>query len=248
MARVVTQEAHREHTAAVCALYSTRRMQREHVKAHHVAGLDLPTHDGECSTVGLNVGQVLQAAFGEPLRLVVHEGARHEPWALVRTGHKLQRRSAGHRIDRYPHADVLHAVDVVVGLVLVPGRALAGSRLLHQHMVVVQPHGARLHQALRNQRQRCLAHKAAKLRDVLPVAEVLEEAARVIRPAGHFGARAGRGQVGVDAVAQQGHFIGREQLLDAQRAIAVKAGNVVCGQALLQALLKACWQGCVQSR
>ena len=94
-------------------------------------------------------------------------------------------------------------------------------------MVVVQPHGARLHEALRSQRQRRFVHELAELGNVLPVAKVLEESTRVIGAAGHFGARAGRGQVGVDAVPQQRDFVGRKQLLDAQRAIAVKAGNVV---------------------
>ena len=72
----------------------------------------------------IDVGQLLEAALGEPLRLVVHERARHEPRAEVRAGDELERRLARHGVDGHPHAAGLAAVDVVVRLVLVPRRRL----------------------------------------------------------------------------------------------------------------------------
>ncbi|MNT06917.1 hypothetical protein D3C72_1416030 [compost metagenome] len=197
-------------------------MQREHVEADEVARLDVPADDGKALARALDVGQVVEAAFGEPLGVVVHEGARHEPRPLVGAGHELERGGTRHRIDRNPHADVLHALDVVVGLVLVPRRALARAGLLHEQVVVVQAHGVGAHEPLREWRQRRLPDEAAEGVDLLPVAEVLEEAARVVGPARDLGARAGRRQVRLDAALQQREFVGREQLADADRAVALE--------------------------
>ena len=60
----------------------------------------------------------------------------------VRPGEELQRGLRGDRVDRHPHRHVVPAVDVVVGLVLVPRRGLPGSGLLDQHVVVVEPDDA----------------------------------------------------------------------------------------------------------
>ena len=87
--------------------------------------------------------------FASPVRNV--RGISHGPrW---RAGHQLQAACLRHGVDRDPGADPA-AVDVVVGLVLVPGRALPGAALLDQDVVVVQPHPLRAHQLGRDARHR----------------------------------------------------------------------------------------------
>ena len=139
---VVAEEAHRQHASTGVARHAARRVQREHVEEHGIAGLELPPEDAEVIGPSVDVGQLGERAVGEPLRLIVHERSRHVPLAAVRAGDELQRRLHRHRVDGEPHAGVLPPVDVVVRLVLVPRRALARPRLLDEHVVVVQPHGA----------------------------------------------------------------------------------------------------------
>lgn len=103
-----------------------------------------------------------------------------------------------------------------------PAAARASGEMRPWVVVVVQPHGVRAHEPLRQLRERRLEDEAAEGVDLLPVAEVLEEAARVVGPARDLGARAGRGEVGLDAVAQQRELVGREQLADADRAVALE--------------------------
>ena len=117
-----------------------------------------------------------------------------------------------------------------------PGRALACARLLDQQVVVVQAHRGALHQALRQCGQGRVEDEAHVLHNVLPIAKVFKKAARVIRPTGHHAAWAGVGQVGLNAVPQQGHFFGREQVADAHRAITLVVGHVLVGGAGLHAL------------
>ena len=158
-------------------------------------GLELPAEDRKSSGSAVDVGQLGERALGEPLRLVVEERAGHVPLAAVRAGDELERRRPRHRVDREPHAGVLPAVDVVVRLVLVPRRALAGAGLLDQHVVVVQPHGPRAHQLGGDRRPTPDSRmKRSHRRQPLPVAEVLDERAVVVG-AGPLGAAA-RGRRG----------------------------------------------------
>ena len=157
----------------------------------------------------VDVGQLGERAVREPLGLVVEERARHVPLAAVRAGDELQRRLARHRVDGEPHAGVLAAVDVVVRLVLVPRRALAGARLLDQHVVVVQPHRPRAHQLGGDGGDAGLPGEALDRRQPLPVAEVLDERAVVVgaRP---LGERREVGEVGVDRLAGELDVLGRD--------------------------------------
>src|SRR5260370_32261163 len=64
----------------------------------------------------------------------------------MRAGDKLQRGLAADRVHRNPEAAVLLSADVVIRLILVPGRALARAGLLGQHVIVVQAHRGAAHQ------------------------------------------------------------------------------------------------------
>jgi len=108
-----------------------------------------------------------------------------------------------------------------------PGRGLARAGLLDQQVVVVQPHGGALHQALSQGRERRVKDEAPELRDVLPVAKVFKKPTRIIRPTGHHAEGAGVSQVGLNASFQQFHFIWRQQLADAHRTIALVIGHVL---------------------
>ena len=85
-------------------------------------------------------GRSVSEPSGNHRAWLVEKAARHEPRPAMRAGDEFQRRLAAHRIHRNPHADVLPALDVVVGLILVPWRPLASARLLGQHVIVIQPH------------------------------------------------------------------------------------------------------------
>ena len=140
---VVAEEAHRQHPPAPGCASAAGGVQREHVEEHRVARLQLPTEDSEAFRVAVDVGQLGQRAVGEPLGLAVEERPRHVPRPAVRAGDELAASMARATGSTGIHiADVLPAVDVVVRLVLVPRRALAGARLLDEDVVVVEPHDA----------------------------------------------------------------------------------------------------------
>ena len=113
-------------------------------------------------------------------------------------------------------------VNVVVGLVLVPGGALPGSAFFHQHMIVVEPHLRRPHQRRGDLRHARVAGQPLDLRDVLPAAEVLGERTGITQAARHLGQRAGNGQHGLDRGGRSG-YLGRIQ--DAAHASDAVAGE-----------------------
>ena len=247
MAHVVAQEAYREHAPAPARLNPACGVQGEHVESHGIARLQRPAQDAVSGRLrvaaGLDVGQFGQRARRKPARLVRHEGARHQPGAAMRAGSKLQRGRAADRVHGDPEAHVLCAVHVVVRLVLMPGRGLARAWLLGQHVVVVQAGGTALHQPAGHGRQRGSEDELAVGTVVLPVAEVLDEEAGVFRLAGHQGTRAGRCQIGIDALAQQRQFRRRQQAAQHHGAVRGKGlhrGLVSDGQ---RARGKACGLG-----
>jgi hypothetical protein len=126
------------------------------------------------------------------------------------SGEVFHRRGAcpADRIDRNPKADVLPALDVVVRLILMPGRGLARSGLLRKHVIVVETRRRALHQPARCCGERRVKNKAPIVGILAPVAKVLDEAAGIIRAARDFGARTGHGQIQLDAGAQLLDFIG----------------------------------------
>ena len=52
-------------------------MQRQHVEANRVSGLELPAENPESAPIGFDVRQIAEASFGKPARLGVAERARH---------------------------------------------------------------------------------------------------------------------------------------------------------------------------
>ena len=104
-----------------------------------------------------------------------------------------------------------------------PGRRGAGSGLLREHMVVVQLGGAAAHEPARGFGQGRIEDEPPVGRILLPVAEILDESARVVLGAGHFGARTQAGEICIDASAQRRDFRGPKQLPEAHRAVALKA-------------------------
>ena len=117
----------------------------------------------------------------EPPRLRVHEGAGHQPrpGGSPPTNSSVASRATGSTGSHMLH--VLRALDVVVRLVLMPGRALRRARLLHQQVVVEEAHALAAHQLAGDAPAARAADELLVLGDVLPVAEVLDEAARVVR-------------------------------------------------------------------
>ena len=86
-------------------------------------------------------------------------------------------------------------------------------------VVVEQPHGPAAHEPRRNARDGGAEDDVLEGGDALPVAEVLEELARVAVRRGHGAERAGVGQVVVDALAQPLQLRGGEQVLDQHGAM-----------------------------
>ena len=113
----------------------------------------------------------------------------------MRACNELERRRPRDRVDREPDRARLRPVDVVVRLILVPRRALRRPRLFHEHVVVVEPHLVGSHQLARDRGRRRVRRDTLDLAQPLPVAEVLEEAARIVRPARDEGALARLGEI-----------------------------------------------------
>ena len=129
----------------------------------------------------------------------------------VRARDELQRGRAADRIDRDPEAHVLRAVDIVVGLVLVPGRRLARGRLLGEHVIVIKARGAAPHETAGRLGQRGVENESPVVRVVLPVAEVLDEPPGVRRGARDFRARAQPREIQIDAGLELRDLAGIEQ-------------------------------------
>ena len=141
----------------------------------------------------------------------------------MRAANEFQRRLAAHRIHWNPHADVLPPLDVVVRLILVPGRLLPSARLLGEHVIVIQPHGAAAHQLCRGFGQARLADEPPVTLILLPGTEILDEAAGVRGIAGDLGARTQVRQVVIDAGAQQRDLSGIEPSAQTDCAVALKS-------------------------
>src|ERR1700712_847491 len=68
MPDIVANEPHRKSPATMRTRDAARCMQRQHVETHHVAGLECPAAYIECLTIGIDVRQVRETPFREPLR------------------------------------------------------------------------------------------------------------------------------------------------------------------------------------
>ena len=144
---VVAEEAHRQHTPAVGAGERRRRRAASACGRTRHRPARAPSRGSEVVGPAVDVGELGRAS----LRGTTSPGRRGTSGACTsrRGGEPATNSSVEarrHGIDREPHAGVLAAFDVVVRLVLVPRRALAGAGLLDEDVVVVEPHRRRSHQ------------------------------------------------------------------------------------------------------
>src|SRR5579863_7770429 len=108
----------------------------------------------------------------------------------MRAGDELEGGLTADGIDGDPEAAVLRACDIVVRLILVPGRALPRAALLGEHVIVVEPGGTTCHQLRPRLPQARAEDDVTVMFVLLPAAEVLDEAARIPGATGNLGARA----------------------------------------------------------
>src|SRR2546421_787994 len=121
----------------------------------------------------------------------------------MRAGDKLQRGLAADRVHRNPEAAVLLSADVVIRLVLVPGRAPARAWFLGQHVIVVQAHRSTVHQSGADLTQRRPEYQLPIVAVFLPAAEILDKPSGIVALAGNFRPRAGMRQILVDAACEK---------------------------------------------
>src|ERR1700730_15395784 len=147
----------------------------------------------------------------------------------MRAGDERERRLSRNWIHRQPHTRTHSPFNVVVRLILVPGRALTGTGFLDEQMIVIEPHDGRVHQ-LRGDRSRArVEDQIAIFRNALPVAEILEEEARIVGRARNLGMGAWRAQVDLDAPGRAGKLGCREQPSNANSPIPYKRCFVFLG-------------------
>ena len=103
-----------------------------------------------------------------------------------------------------------------------PGSACARARLLGEHVIVVEARLRAAHECCAHRPERRVADEAPVVLVLAPVAEVLDEPARIVARAGHLGARAGVRKVGIDPGAQQLELGGSEQLSQHDHAVAAE--------------------------
>ena len=201
----------------------------QEVEEDGVAGPQVEPPDIEGASVGVDVGQFGQAALGEPAGLLAQKGAGHQPQTAMRARHQLQAPVRGHRVHRDPGADA-RAVDVVVGLVLVPWRALPGPALLHQDVIVVEADLRRGHQDGGQGGHPGVPGQLLDLGDLPPPAEVLGEGARVVGGAGHLSQPTRPGQHRVDRAGRGRHLAGIQDRAQAHHAVPGEGpGHVLIG-------------------
>ena len=193
-------------------------MHGQHVEEDSVARFKRPPNDRPPLGIGVKVRDFSEAALREPSGPVVKEGPRHIPGSTVGAGNKANGGRPVHWVDGEPHAGILMAVHVVVRKILMPTGVLSGSRLLHQDVVVVQTHGARLRQGGGDPCSRRLADELFHLWDPVPVAEILDEGP-VVMGAGPLGQWREVGQVGLDGLRGPTKVFVAEGLANTDRAV-----------------------------
>ena len=167
-------------------------MHRQAMEGDAITHRELPLQNTVLGPLGLEIGRRFKAAvLGGRVGFLVHKARRREPAAPgMGTGDEFHTGIFFHRVQRNPQADDVFPIDRVIGLVMVPGRALFGTRLFHQHMLVVQIDFGRTHQ-LGGQRAGVGVEKEVPVGlNPLPVAVVAKK---------HTGVTGGRVVLGVGA-------------------------------------------------
>ncbi|MCX6951288.1 MAG: hypothetical protein NTV51_03760 [Verrucomicrobia bacterium] len=157
-------------------------MHGERMEEDAVAGFEVPAQQPVLSRrdLGVDVRHFLEAPAGLELRSGLVEIARREPAApAVRPRQVFDAGVAPDRIERQPDRAHHLAIHRVVGLVVVPGRALARVRFLHQQVVVVVGDGIRAQHAGRHACRGALVHEAPAAFEPGPELEIDEKLARI---------------------------------------------------------------------
>ncbi len=101
-----------------------------------------------------------------------------------------------------------------------PGRALTGTGLLDEQMIVIQPHHRSVHQLRRRGGRGGPEDQIAIFGNALPVAKILKEKTRIVDRARNLGVGARRGEVALDAARGELKFLRREKSANAHGAVA----------------------------
>src|SRR4029077_12230234 len=144
----------------------------------------------------------------------------------MRAGDKLQRGLATDRVHRNPEAAVLLSADVVIRLILVPGRALARAGLLGQHVIVIQPRRSAAHQPGTDLTERRPEYQLPIVAVFLPAAEILDEPPGIVAGAGNLRPWAGMRQILIDAAREEFDFPRLQQLPQHHGALGLKSVDV----------------------
>src|SRR5437879_2115813 len=135
---------------------------------------------------------------------------------------ELERRLATDGIHGNPEAAILPAADVVVRLILVPGRALPRAGLLGQHMIVVEPCPGAAHRSCSDLAERRSEDELPIALVVLPAPEVLEKEAGIAGSARDLRPGAGMRQILVDSRPEELDLVLLEKLPQHHSAVGVE--------------------------
>src|SRR6059058_746179 len=135
---------------------------------------------------------------------------------------ELERRLATDGIHGNPEAAILPAADVVIRLILVPGRTLTRAGLLGQHMIVVEPRRGAAHQSCSDLAERRSEYELPIALVVLPAPEVLEKEAGIAGSARDLRPGAGMRQILVDSRPEELDLVLLEKLPQHHGAVGVE--------------------------
>src|SRR5579862_9372257 len=107
-----------------------------------------------------------------------------------------------------------------------PGSTRSRARLFREHVIVIEPRTPTAHQ-LRTNRAELRFEDEAPIRGIfLPATEILAEESRILAAARDLGTRARAGEIRLDALLEQRHFFGVEQLPKHHGAVPLKRLHV----------------------
>jgi len=176
-AGIVTQVA-KTHDPSPCRMIFGPwcRVEGTEVKSDDVAGLSRASADAGVGPPSRRVPHRFETLCTWQIRRVVFETVGDESSTRGMAGAKTaQCNRFGNRIKRYPQTDVVHAIDSVIGIVVVPGSGRDGSRFLHQNVFVEETWTTGSQESTRDLGQRTVEGGVTKLMDSLPAHVVVEE-------------------------------------------------------------------------
>ncbi len=172
-------------------------MHGAEIEQHDIARLHLPFHHPHRRVaVGIGHRQIV-AGIGIEMGVVDPAHRQYGFCPQMRAGHQAERRLLD-RIDRDPETDRLAALDEIIGAVLMPGRRLGRARFLDQHMVVEELRRGRPHRGGGGLGDRRVLDHSAEFGNALPIAVIVEEAARLARPGAFHREGAGFAHIALD--------------------------------------------------